>query len=326
MDAPVERPSSREETTTMKRKLSIATTLVLMVVAALSGCGMSTQSTSPLGMNSGTGGATAVDVARLNAVLVANPGLVNESEFTTSAQMPMDLGSGGLSLIRPIRWWRIIDSTQRVVDWVYADPDSNGRPQAAVATVHKHFTGWFVILAGDTATADTTRRLVRKPLEDDWTRKLAFRRVAIDSLGNPIWHVVGTSGVDVTSHDATTQILSVRVQAGSRDTLITDPLALYRMRRIMWFPHDTPVTVTVTTGRPDDIVVLYHFFERRRFTNNGDNTYTATFSDGDFPGLRHFGVNAFSRGTLWDDTAPYDSKAWVLPFGVRQGDCDVDRD
>ena len=130
----------------------------------------------------------------------------------------------------------------------------------------------------------------------------------------------------ITSRIATTQILSIRIQAGARDTLITDPLQLHRLRHILWLPRDTPVTLTVRTGRADDIVVLYRRLERRPFTSNGDNTYSATFTDpDDFPGLRHFGVNAFSRGTLWDDVSPYDSQAWVLPFGEREGDCDVDR-
>jgi hypothetical protein len=33
-------------------------------------------------------------------------------------------------------------------------------------------------------------------------------------------------------------------------------------------------------------------------------------------GLRHLAVNALSHGTLYDDRAPYDSKAWGIPFVV----------
>ena len=32
-----------------------------------------------------------------------------------------------------------------------------------------------------------------------------------------------------------------------------------------------------------------------------------------FGGLHHIGVNALSNGTLFDDEAPYDSDAWILP-------------
>jgi hypothetical protein len=35
------------------------------------------------------------------------------------------------------------------------------------------------------------------------------------------------------------------------------------------------------------------------------------------PGIRLVGVNALSRGTLFDDEAPYDSEAWLFHFAVR---------
>jgi hypothetical protein len=319
----------------MKRQLGIALGLVL-AIAAVSGCSKSTKPASPLGSNGiGQNGATAVDIAQTNDAVAASPGLINENQYTTTAQMPMMLGAVGLSAVRPIYWWRTIDSTARVVDFVYGNPDSLGRPTTAVATVHKHFTGTFNLVAGDTGTvgrpADSTLRFIHTPLDDQWMRQLALQRFLVparsakDTVPHFVWRVVGTSGVTVTSANATTQILSLRIQAGARDTTITDPLELHRLRRILWIPANTPVTVTVNTGRASDIVVLYHGLERSRFTSNGDGTFTKKFSDLDFPGLRHFGVNAFSKGTLADDAAPYDSKAWVLPFGVRDGDCQVDR-
>jgi hypothetical protein len=315
----------------MNQHLGFALGLCL-VIGALAGCSKSTRTAAPVGMNGGLNGATAADIAQTNEAVAVSAGLINEDQYTTSAEMPMLLGNGGASLVRPIRWWRTIDSTARTVDIVYGDPDSLGRPTTAVATIHKHFTGTFNIVAGDTGVADTARRILHKPLDDLWTRKLMLRRFRADS-GSVAdttrmphhWRVVGTSGVTVASAGASTEIQSVRIQAGARDTLITDPLQMHRLRRILWIPHDTPVQVTVRTGRADDIVVLYHHSGRRRFTANGDGTFTMTFADGDFPGLRHFGVNAFSRGTLLDDAAAYDSQAWVLPFGSRDHDCDVDR-
>ena len=34
-------------------------------------------------------------------------------------------------------------------------------------------------------------------------------------------------------------------------------------------------------------------------------------------GVHHFGVNALSHGTLFDDQAPYDSQSWIEPFIVH---------
>jgi hypothetical protein len=56
---------------------------------------------------------------------------------------------------------------------------------------------------------------------------------------------------------------------------------------------------------------------RRRFHNNGDNTYTLTWHTSPEDGIHHFGVNALSNGTLFDDQAPYDSDAWIFPYAIQ---------
>jgi hypothetical protein len=64
------------------------------------------------------------------------------------------------------------------------------------------------------------------------------------------------------------------------------------------------------------VVLFYDHDERRRFTNNGNGTYTFTFTAGRFIGLRNFGIDVLSHGTLFDDTAAYDSNAWIFPYVV----------
>jgi hypothetical protein len=132
--------------------------------------------------------------------------------------------------------------------------------------------------------------------------------------------------VQVTSVNSVTRIQSVRVQAGVLDTTITDPLQMHRLRRVLRIPAGTEMTVTVTTGSATDVVVLYRWRLRARFHNNGDGTFTARWTTSDEGGMRHFGVNALSNGTLFDDAAPYDSQAWVFPFAVHPEDCNLDRD
>ena len=86
------------------------------------------------------------------------------------------------------------------------------------------------------------------------------------------------------------------------------------------FDPGTSLTLTVTTLRDDDLVILLLHGHRLRFSNNGDGTYTTSLqlpSGERADGLRHIGVNAFSHGTLFDDQLPYDSQAWILPFTVR---------
>ena len=106
--------------------------------------------------------------------------------------------------------------------------------------------------------------------------------------------------------------MSLRIQAGADfDTTITDPLELHRLRRIVRFAPGTEVHLAAS-------VVLFHGFGlRRMFTSNGGGTFSFTFPVGEFPGLRHFGVDVLSNGTLFDDTLAYDSNAWILAYAVE---------
>jgi hypothetical protein len=77
------------------------------------------------------------------------------------------------------------------------------------------------------------------------------------------------------------------------------------------------VTLTVTTQRPDDVVVLLHRDRRFRLHNNGDNTYTGTWLAPNVDEIRHVGVNALSNGSLFDDAARYSSDAWLWHYKLR---------
>ena len=296
------------------RLLSLFATL--FVVGALAGCGKSSSTMGP----TATGGATAQDQAQVAAVVADNAAYIDEDAYASTDQT--EIGGGvGFAAIRPLHFWRTIESVDRRIETVFSNNDSLGRPTTALVTIRKHVLGKFNILAGAIDENDTTRTVLHKPLDDRWVRRLALHRVRIDSSGTrQVWRVVGVSGVEVTSEAATTNITSLRVQAGVVDTTITNPLELHRLRRMLLVSGSQTMRLTATTGRNDDVVVLYRHLGRRPFVNNGDGTYTAEFLLGDFPGLRHIGVNAFSHGTLYDDTAPYDSKAWIVGFAVRPGE------
>lgn len=303
----------------MKYRL-LSLTCLMFVVGALTGCG---KSSSTLGPTATTGGATAEDQAQVSAAVSANLGLIDEDAFESSETTEIGGGSG-FAAIRPLRFVRTIDSINRRFEMSFGDPDSLGRPASAVVTIHKHLLGKFNILAGSLDETDTTTTRIQKPLDDRWVRRLALKRVRIDSTGTrQVWRVVGVSGAEVTSKDATSNISSLRIQAGAIDTTITNPLELHRLRRILLLDPSTPVRLTATTGRNDDVVLLYRHLNRRPFANNGDGTYTSEFVLGDYGGLRHIGVNALSNGTLNDDQAPYDSNAWIVGFAVRPADCEI---
>jgi hypothetical protein len=294
--------------------------MALLCALALAGCSKTSHMNAPAAGPSDH----SADQAMVASTVADQPAMVDEDVYESNDPTATDPAGPGLDAINPLRFWRTIRRVERSYEFNFTDPDTNGRPTRAIVTVHKRLLGAFNILVGDTTATDTTRALIHKPLDDRWVRRLALLRVRVseEDSTHSRWRLVGTSGVKVTSLDATTRILSLRIQAGVVDTTITDPLELHRLRNLIKLPGDTPVRLTVTTNHTDDVVLLYRWMNRRRFTNNGDGTYSAQFMTGDFPGLRHVGVNALTHGTLFDDTAPYDSQAWILPFVVR-GDGDI---
>jgi hypothetical protein len=291
--------------------------LVLLLAACGFAAGCGTNHRTVLApVTPGTG--TSADPAGVLQALSLAPQVVDDGQFETDEATTMGgAAAGSLAATNPLRFWRTITHVERSFEFAFADSDSTGRPTTAIVTVKKLLTGTFNILTGipgtDSVPMDSTLRVIHKPLADHWVRRVLLHR----RPGTNVWRVVGTSLVKVTSKDATTQIVSVRVQAAGVDTTLTDPLAFFRLRRIVPVDPDGQVTLTVTTLRSDDLVFLVLRDHRFRFHNNGDDTYTGVFRMPVIAGLWHAGVNALSTGTLFDDQAPYDSQAWLVPFAVR---------
>jgi len=267
------------------------------------------------------GGGQPSDQSQLTATASLESQLIDDGFFDTSTQTDLSGSRPGAQTaaamaIDPLRFWRNITSASRTFDFAFSDTDSTGRPTVAVVTIHRHFLGTFNIVPADTNGMPDYNNVIHKPLDDHWIRKVRFRRTTDWDDDHDRWRIAAITGADVTSKDATTQIVSLRLQSGSLDTTLTDPLAFFALRHVLRFASGDSVTVTATTTRSDDVVLLYAHDHRKRMKNNGDNTYTGVFHAGVWDGWRHFAVNALSHGTLYDDSLPYDSKAWVFPYVV----------
>ena len=221
------------------------------------------------------------------------------------------------------RWWREITGRTVSFEYEFTAQDSAGHPTAAHVTVHKHFTGtfhgvWPEVLVSSTGSDSVVARYFAKPLADHWVRNLWLARVAPALNHGRPWRLVAASGVNVTSEvdDNGPQpvIQSVRVQAGQADSTFTNPAAAIQWHKLWNVTPGTPVTLTVTTLASDDVVVLMHQEHRRLLTSNNDNTYTGTWDAPAIRGLKHFGINALSHGTLYSPDSAYHSNAWLLPY------------
>jgi len=300
------------------RSLNRITLFLPLALGLVVGCGKSGAPIAP-------GVGSSDDQSQVEQAVAAHPEMAEDGVYGMegSTALGTDASAGSLAAIQPLSYWRTITSVDRRLVIDFRDPDADGHWTTALVTIHRQLHGTFNILTGD-LPEDSTRSVVHKRLNDHWVRKVLLKRVAPNDSGPSIagedqrrWRIAAISGVEVTSRDATTQIMSLRIQGGSVDTTITDPLALFRLRAILKFDAGTEITLTVATLKNDDIVVLHHRDHRFRFHNNGDNTYTGVWPVGAIAGLQHVGVNALAHGTLYDDAAPYDSKSWIVPYVVR---------
>lgn len=309
------------------RAVRASAILVLLALGALlAGCS-NNKSTNPVPTSS-TG-----DQAAITGTLATLPDFMSDGVFDTFTQTNLSRSLRGGSAVTesptaaldPFYFWRSIVLRTPTFEFVFSDTDTTGLPTTAVVTLRRHLVGAFNIVPRDPNNPQLpdNQSVVRKPLDDLWLRRFLLKRVRLSQDTEARWRLAAATPVDVTSKDATSQITSVRLQTATKDTTLTDPTVFIHLRQVLRFDSTDSVTVTVTTPRTDDVVLLYNPGRRVPLKNNGDGTYTGGFRVGLFDGWRHFAVNALSHGTLFDDTAPYDSKAWIFPY-VIVGGPDVD--
>ncbi len=316
--------------------------LLLLAAAALSGCSSKNPTSSP-----GPSGMTGSSSMQTQIVteMTQMPGVIEDG--ISNSQLDLSSGTGGaLAAITPFGYWRTFDRATPTFSFAYSDTDSTGLPTRAVVTITTHLTGLLHIRAGaappDTTPSspglgigvglgsehDSTLHIVTKPLGEMRLRIVDLRRARLphdmdresddDHDSTRVrWRLAGFSGVKVTSDSNTTQIESVRIQEGSLDTTITDPLTFVRLRRLIPFHGGAPVMLTVTTSHSNDVVSLDYNDRRIMLKSNGDGTYSGQFRcRGWMRGLWHFGVDAVAHATLYDDATGYDSQRWVFPYVI----------
>jgi hypothetical protein len=300
-------------------------TALAVVTAVLLVAGCSDNSVNPTAQPAG-------DPALIQGTLAAESQFLDDGYFDVTATTNLApsfrgaLSAAGVAQVSeapldPFFFWRQIAHRTLTFQFAFADTDTTGLPTTAFVTVNRHFTGTFNIVPRDPAHPDLpdTGTVIQKPLLDHWVRHFRLKRIYVTGFDRPVWKLAGASAVDVTSEPATSSITSVRVQSATLDTTLTDPSVIIPLREVLRFSPEDTVTVTVTTPRTDDVVLLYHHDRRLRLASNGDGTYSGKFHTGLFTGWRHFAVNALSHGTLYDTVEPYDSKAWVYPYVVVGG-------
>lgn len=287
----------------------------LLGLLLLAGCSKSSNNVT------GTGGGSSEQV-QVTTAIAATPGVLDDgvSDSQDSTTYSAEPATSGLSAIHPITFWRRWTVSDRTFAFAFSDTDSTGRPLRAVVTISTHLHGTFNVAANVPSTdgnpADSTRQVFHKPLDETRTRLVWLHRAALATDARVVWRISGVSGVHVVSNPNTTHIVSVHLVTTGVDTTIVNPIAFINLATLMRFQPASTVQITVTTSNATDAVAI-HLVDGIRFRlhNNGDGTHTGQWTTSVFThGLRHVGIDAISHGSLFDDTAAYDSEQWVEPF------------
>jgi hypothetical protein len=312
---------------------------VLALPFALVGCGnddvMSPTSDPGLG---GTGsGISAADRAAIEADIATQVEIFDDLAFEEAGEevLPFDTASAELSpysegpeaedLCRRFHWFRHIRERSRVVVIRLEESDS---VQKAHVNVTTKLAGSFNILVrsnDDPSLGSMDGEWIRKPLRDIGRRHAIYLR-RIDGGGGEDgkdegltadrrgWHLAAISNHEVASPEHTANIRKLRIETRSGLAVeIDDPLELMRFPQNI--PHvltGEPIRVTAWTRDPTNAVFLYARWGRQmmRPVDGEEGAFVGMLMAPETRRFFHFGVNALTRGTLFDPRAPYDSDFW----------------
>lgn len=245
----------------------------------------------------------------------------------------------------PLRWGRHIFWDQIVRDY-HVVPNGD---TLALVTVTKTIPGEFWIGWGmrnaDTVILDT---IIKKPFTEQVKRNILFKRIAHSENHLRNWVPVAITMVEGKSegtNNFSIASLEISESIGHHDTTVTDPLnTWFRLGlfhgSIPVIPVRDSVTMRVTITSSDDsaeIVYIRHGVgmgghERRRgalelvSTTGGPGNYTRVYQRTFVTGLpplvlaERFNavVDVFSRGTIFDKSAPFSNEFWGIPYIVAR--------
>ena len=198
------------------------------------------------------------------------------------------------------------------------------------------------------STQDTTTRpdtIITKNFKTTLVMQILFQRV--DSTDNPMlnWKLAGVSLVSGGTTNSDFKINSVTLTFARNDSTIKidDPTNFFINRSYRWrwghrcpeFHLDDTVTVSVEVQSPNNdtnfVTLTYgaNFFGLHRNkvmldlvsqTQSGGGyieVYKKTFNVRNYYGYFSAVLNAFTRQSIYDDSAPVESNTWGLPYKVR---------
>jgi hypothetical protein len=292
-----------------KTNLILGGMILVLMILAFSACKKSTEPTTNLDKDA---------IMRLVA-----------DDSTTFPQEVTQNDSTGLPKIAAVDsirfWWRKINDISRNIQVDIHSADSTHPYAYAYVTITDNITGFLHIWGWqDSAWIFTT-----KPFSDQAVKSAYFEKTGENDDPYRGWSLQGISGVLVHSLPTSTRVIEqahIVSSSGYDNILFENDVTEITLRdSLMTFQVGDTIILTVTTGDATDLVYLHRPLyywrpQRRPFVNNGDGTFTVTWTINNIAcacNRHHFAIDVIKRATLYGDEA-YDSRIWGLIYKVTQ--------
>ncbi|MBK7368869.1 MAG: hypothetical protein IPJ04_13465 [Candidatus Eisenbacteria bacterium] len=247
--------------------------------------------------------ADAVSADRENVVAaLSGAGLLNE---------PLAL-AGAVTTLGDVRISHHLTTSDPKIDVTWDSNDAAGRPVLATARVTRRITGKLDI---ERADVQGRARFARKDVDDDAVRQFSLRREG------ERWRVTAISAEVLASRGGRTQLPFVdlnthAVSSGHLSVLSDlDELAVLPQTCAVTQAGDE-VRVFVSGVAKDAVVTVFANGRSYAAKSDGEAHFEAAVS---LPGdsrLQSIGVTVYSRASVFDPSAPADSRTWILPILV----------
>lgn len=220
--------------------------------------------------------------------------------------------AGAVTTLGDVRITHHLRTSEPQIDVTWDSQDAAGRPVLATVRVARRITGKLDI---ERADVEGRARFARKDVDDDAVRQVTLRREG------DRWRVSAMSAEVLASRGGRTQLplvdLNTHAVSSGHLSVLSDLDELAVLPQTCAVTQAGDVVRVFVSGVAKDAVVTV-FANGRSFAakSDGEAHFEAAVS---LPGdsrLQSIGVTVYSRASVFDPSAPADSRTWILPILV----------
>lgn len=321
----------------MRREFFFAAGLIVALALVISGCSKSVMGPESQIKNQ--------DLAELEQLIKEDPQFSGNTETLNDGepvQFGVQSGNTIAAKIYPRAWGRRIFSTTRDVQYETVNDTT------VIATITNTIKGEVIIVAKG-SPQDTVIRKITKPFTEVTTHKLKFYHFVRPDSTRKHWRPSEISATKGGTVGSLLTINKVEVTVGTNSYTITDPTNYFmkvdqgkgRLIPVLTPNQQIKVRVTLTSADPDTDWVSLHrppmiskemmhglmpikplhikmnLVSQTQVGAAYERVYEYSWSNHGLAGRHTVFVDALTKGSLFDDAAPFSTQVWGIPYVVK---------